>query len=170
MKKIVFGLVMTIAAAFALEIGQVPKAVTLEGKNGGLVDGSPWHSTMLKEKVYVLFYVDPDKRSDNEAFIDALHQKAFDRTKYGSVAIINLKATWLPNFAIEKRLKAKQKKFPQTTYAKDKTKYLVKEWGLADDSANVLVFDKDGKLLYQHVGKMSKEEIEKVLDMIQKTL
>jgi predicted transcriptional regulator len=71
---------------------------------------------------------------------------------------------------IEKKLKAKQKKFPQTTYAKDKTKYVVKEWGLADDSANVLVFDKDGKLLYQHVGKMSKEEIEKVLDLIQKTL
>jgi len=125
---------------------------------------------MLKDKVYVLFYVDPDKKGDNEAFIEALHKKQYDRSKYGSVAIINLKATWLPNFAIEQKLKAKQKKFPQTIYAKDKTKYLVKEWGLADDSANVVVFDKSGKVLYTHTGSFSKEQIQEVLTLIENNL
>ncbi len=170
MKKLLFTLLLSGVAAFALQVGEVPKEVTLSGKNGGLVDGQPWSSSMLKDKVYVLFYVDPDKKGDNDKFIDALHKKQYDRSKYGSVAIINLKATWLPNFAIEQKLKSKQKKFPQTTYAKDKTKYLVKEWGLADDSANVVVFDKNGKVLYTHTGPFSKEQMEEVFTIIEKHL
>ena len=170
MKKILTTLLISTVATFALSIGEVPKTVTLEGDNGGLVDGSAWSSSMLKDKVYVLFYVDPDKKGDNEAFIDALHAKNYDREKYGSVAIINLKATWLPNFAIEKKLKDKQEKFPNTTYAKDKTKYLVQEWELADDSSNVLVFDKEGKLLYQHSGPLEGEEMEKVFKIIEDNL
>ena len=167
MKKIVTSLLISSITLFALNVGEVPKEVTLSGENGGLVDGSAWNSSMLKGKVSVLFYVDPDKKGDNDKFIDALHQKQYDRTKYGSVAIINLKATWLPNFAIEKKLKAKQKEFPHTVYAKDKTKYLVKEWELADDSANVLIFDKQGKLLYQHTGEMSKEDMQKAFALIE---
>ena len=170
MKKILTTLLISTVATFALTIGEVPKTVTLEGDNGGLVDGSAWNSSMLKDKVYVLFYVDPDKKDDNEGFIDALHEKNYDREKYGSVAIINLKATWLPNFAIEKKLKDKQEKFPNTTYAKDKTKYLVQEWELADDSSNVLVFDKEGKLLYQHSGPVEGEEMEKVFKIIDDNL
>jgi len=170
MKNILVALLLSGMSLFALTVGEVPKEVTLSGKNGGLVDGKPWSSSMLKDKVYVLFYVDPDKKGDNEAFIEALHKKQYDRSKYGSVAIINLKATWLPNFAIEQKLKAKQKKFPHTIYAKDKTKYLVKEWDLADDSANVVVFDKNGKVLYAHTGSFSKEQIQEVLALIEKNL
>jgi len=170
MKKTLTTLLISTVATFALTVGEVPKAVTLEGDNGGLVDGTVWSSSTLKDKVYVLFYVDPDKKDDNEAFIDALHAKNYDREKYGSVAIINLKATWLPNFAIEKKLKAKQEQFPDTTYAKDKTKYLVKEWELADDSSNVLVFDKEGKLLYQYSDPIKGEEMGKVFKIIEDNL
>ena len=170
MKKIVTSILISSIALFALNIGEVPKEITLSGKNGGLVDGSPWNSSMLRDKIYVLFYVDPDKKSDNDKFIDALHQKHYNLEKYGSVAIINLKATWLPNFAIEKKLKTKQKEFPNTIYAKDKTKYLVKQWQLADDSANVLIFDKQGKLLYQHIGKMSRDEMQKAFALIESHL
>ncbi len=170
MIKIFMSLFITTLTLFALTVGEVPKAITLSGDNGGAVDGSDWNSTMLTGKVHVLFYVDPDKKGDNDAFIDALHQKNYDPSQYASVAIINLKATWLPNFAIEKKLKAKQAEFPNTTYAKDKTKYLVKEWELADDSANVLIFDKAGVLIYSHTGAMSNEEMQKAFTLIENNL
>ncbi len=169
MKKILTGLCIA-ASLLALTPGEIPKEVTLSGKNGGRVDGMPWHSRMLTDKVYVLFYVDPDKKDDNEAFIDALHQKNYDKEKYGSVAIINLKATWLPDFVIAKKLKAKQKEFPHTIYVKDKTKYLVREWGLKDDASNILIFDKQGKLIYQHDGTIDKEEMQKAFAVIEKNL
>ncbi len=170
MKKILLSLLVSGVTLFALDIGEVPKELTLSGENGGLVDGSAWHSSMLKEKVYVLFYVDPDKKGDSDDFIDALHKKKYDKSKYGSVAIINLKATWLPDFAIEQKLKVKQRKFPDTTYVKDKTKYLVKEWGLKDESANVLVFDKEGRVIYEHTGPLSKIQMQKVFELIERNL
>jgi len=46
----------------AITIGEVPKNVTIEGDNGGLViDGSVWSSSSIKDKAYVMFYVDPDE-------------------------------------------------------------------------------------------------------------
>ena len=170
MKKVLTILLIATVSTFALNLGEIPKEITLSGENGARVDGTAWNSKMLKDKVYVLFYVDPDKKEDNEAFIDALHEKNYDKEKYGSVAIINLKATWLPNFAIEKKLKSKQKEFPNTLYAKDKTKYLVKEWELADDASNILIFDNDGKLIYQHEGTVTDEEMQKAFALIEKNL
>ncbi len=170
MKKTFTSLLIVTVSTFALTIGEIPKEVTLSGDNGGCVDGTAWHSNMLKDKLYVLFYVDPDKKGDNEALIEALNAKNYDKDKYGSVAIINLKATWLPNFAIEKKLKSKQEAFPSTIYAKDKTKYLVQEWELADDASNVLIFDKEGKLLYEHVGATDKDEMQKIFSLIEKKL
>jgi predicted transcriptional regulator len=67
---------------------------------------------------------------------------------------------------IEELLKRKQKKFPRAVYVKDKKKVLVEKWGLADDSYDVLIFDRKGKLLYSKSGKMSPAEIEKAVAMI----
>jgi len=170
MKKIITTLLLSTLATFALNIGEVPKEVMISGDNGGKVDGSAWSSSMLKDKVFVLFYVDPDKKEDSEKFVDALHAKNYDKEKYGSIAIINLKATWLPNFAIEKMLKKKQEAFPDTIYVKDKTKLLVSEWSLADDSINVILFNKKGELLYTHEGFIDEEETKNIFSLIEKEI
>jgi len=170
MKKIFIALLLSTLGALALTVGEVPPKVVLSGENGGTINGTDWNSEMLQGKVHVLFYVDPDKKSDNDAFINALHAKNYDLEKYGSVAIINLKATWLPNFAIEQKLKSKQQEFPDTLYVKDKTKYLVNAWGLADDEINVLIFDPKGILLYDHIGTMQPSDMQTAFEMIEKNL
>ena len=170
MRKILLVLIMIGMQLFALQLGDTPPDVILDGKNGGKVDGSAWNSTMLKDKVYVLFYVDPDKKDVNEAFADALKESNFDHDKYSSVAIVNLAATWKPNFIIEALLKSKQKKFPHALYVKDKKKVLVKKWHLADDASNVVIFSKDGKVLYFKNGKLDKNEISKVIQLIKDNL
>ena len=170
MKKVWMSMIMATVTTFALNVGEIPKSVTLSGENGGLVDGTDWNSLMIKDKLYVLFYVDPDKKDDNEKFIDALHQKNYNSKVYGSIAIINLKATWLPNFAIEKMLKSKQKEFPNTTYVKDKTKYLVKEWQLADEASNIIVFNKEGEVIYMHVGAIDEKEMQNIFKIIEENI
>ncbi len=166
MRKLLFVMIFSISTLWAVEIGQVPKDVTINGDNGGLVSGGAWHSSMLKDKVHVLFYVDPDEKDTNENFSEALKKENFDRSKYTTVAIVNLAATWKPNVIIEALLKSKQKKYPHAIYVKDKKRVLVKEWGLKDDSSDVLVFDKVGKVLYSHAGKLDNEEIKKVIALI----
>lgn len=170
MKKTFLFLLLIVSSSFALMLGQTPPEVTLEGKSGGLVDGTPWSSQMLKGKVHVLFYVDPDKKDLNEAFSEALKAKQFSPENYRSVAIVNMAATWMPNFAIEAKLRAKQKKYPNAIYVKDKKKVLVKKWALEDDNSDILVFDKEGKLIFQHAGRLKDEQIEKILALIEHNL
>ncbi len=169
MKKLLILLIAPLMA-LALEVGSQPLHVTLEGENGGLVDGSAWDSSMLKDKVHVLFYVDPDEKETNKDVTKVLKAKKFDRNNYASVAIINMAATWLPNFAIASSLEKKQKEFPDTVYAKDLNKVLVKEWKIADDSSNVLLFDKAGNLIFIHEGKLEKNDIDKLITLIEENI
>ena len=170
MKKIVLGLLVLVGYAVAIEVDKVPSSVTIKGENGGKIDGKAWNSSSLKEKIHIVFYVDPDKREENEALSKALKKRHFDRSKYASVAIINLAATWMPNTILESKLKTKQKEFPDTIYVKDKKKVLVDKWNLADDNSDVLIFDKKGKLIYKKFGKLSAKEIKNVLALIEKNL
>ena len=50
MKKVLTTLLITSVSTFALTLGEVPKEVTLSGDNGARVDGTAWHSNMLKDK------------------------------------------------------------------------------------------------------------------------
>lgn len=154
----------------ALTIDMTPPEVTLEGDTGAKIDGSPWHSSMLQGKVHVLFYVDPDEKDTNNAFSEALKAEELDRSQFASVAIINMAATWLPNFAIASKLKEKQEKYPDTLYVKDLDKVLVKAWEIADDSSNVLIFNKSGQLIYIKEGQISDAEIPQVVALVKAAL
>lgn len=157
-------------SAMAVELGKVPSVVSISGDNGGKLDGSTWSSSMLKGKIYTLFYVDPDKKELNQSLAKALKAHNFDRKKVDSIAIINLAATWIPNAILETILEKKQKEFPHTLYVKDKKKVLVKQWKLADDNSDILIFDKKGKLIYKKFGKVSESEIKEIIKLIEKNL
>lgn len=153
-----------------LEIGKVPKAVTLQDKQGGRLDGTPWSSAELKDKVTVLFYVDPDEKDLNNDASEALRKENLSLDKYQSYAVINMAATWLPNFAISSSLKEKQKIYTTTIYVRDFKKVLVSEWGLADDNSDVLAFDKAGNLIFRKDGKLTGEEIKTLIQAIRDNL
>ena len=176
MKHLVVGLIFFLAAfpiyqaALAVEIGEVPPRIELKEKLGGRLDGTPWSSEELRGKVHVLFYVDPDEKDTNNDASEALDKEKFPGDRYQSVGIINMAATWLPNFAISSSLKDKQKRYPRTIYVRDNKKALVNVWKIADDSSNVLAFDKQGKLIFRKDGKLSAEDIQTLIKVIQNHL
>ncbi len=111
-------------------------------------------------------YVDPDEVKVNEHVEDALIKEHYPPEAIRSVAITNLAATWKPKFLIGKILKRKQKKYPRTTYLTDNSKVLVEQWGLRDDSYNVLVFSPSGHLLFNKGGALSPVDVEDLTNMI----
>jgi len=170
MKKIILGLLLIAGNVFAIDLGKIPPQLKLSGDLGEKIDGGTWNSNMIKGKMHILFYVDPDKRDLNNALADALQARNFDKRKVDSIAVINLAATWIPNAILENILKKKQKKFPDTLYVKDKKKVLVKKWNLADDNSDILIFDQKGKLIYKKFGRVAKTEIKSVIKLIEKHL
>ena len=172
MKHVMKGLIFVLAfflinqAALAVELGEIPPKVELREKLGGRLDGKPWSSEELQGKVYVLFYVDPDEKDTNNDASEALDREKFSSDKFQSVGIINMAATWLPNFAISSAIKDKQKRYPKTIYVRDYKRVLVNGWKIADGSSNVLAFDKKGKLIFRKDGKLTVEEIQTLIKVI----
>ena len=152
----------------ALEVGSVPKTITLEGDAGGYVaDDSAWSSSMLKGNIFVMFYVDPDKKDVNEYFAQELKKfKQENNLTFQSIAVINMAATWKPNLIIESILKDKQKEYPTTIYVKDKESVLVNEWDVQDNASNIIVFGKDGKVLFYKSGAMDAVDTAEVFRII----
>ena len=149
-----------------MEIGKIPSEITLTGNAGGRLDGAAWISTESKDKVTVLFYVDPDEKDLNNPASEALKKEKFPLDHYQSYGIINMAATWLPNFAISSSLRKKQKKYPNTTYVRDYNKALVKQWGLTDDTSCVLAFDKNGKLIFRKDGLLDDQDIRNLISAV----
>ena len=150
-----------------LPIGEIPPKVVLKDDLGGRLDGTQWSSEeLVSGKVIVLFYVDPDESELNNHVSDALKAENYPKEKYGSIGMANMAATWLPNFAINMKLKSKQEQYKSTVYVKDLEKTLVKKWGLSDDNSDVVVFGKDGKVLYSVDGKFTDAQVKEIVKVV----
>tara|TARA_R110000868_G_scaffold117600_3_gene312213 strand:- start:8030 stop:8551 length:522 start_codon:yes stop_codon:yes gene_type:complete len=168
MKKVLsLFLALSSLQAFAIAPGDTVSKIVLEYGEGQKVEGGAFSTDEMKGKLAVLFYVDPDEKDTNEAFSQALVEKNYSLDQYSSFAIINMAATWLPNFAIASSLKEKQKKYTRTVYAMDLRKNFVKQWALSDDASVIVIMDKEGKVLYRHDGKMDDSEIQKAIKIIE---
>lgn len=165
-------LASTSSLALPLTIGQTPPETKLAGDLGGRVSGEPWSSAELSKsgKVTSIFYVDPEEKKLNEPIEQAYEKEKFPFEQHASIAIINMAAAWYPNSMISSMLKQKQEKYPRTIYIKDMRKTLVSAWDLQDDSVNLIVFDKAGKVLYVKKGKMSPEETSELIKLIRANL
>ena len=150
-----------------LPIGETPPKVVLKGDLGGRLDGTQWSSEeLVSGKVIVLFYVDPDESELNNHASDALKAENYPKEKYGSIGMANMAATWLPNFAINMKLKSKQEQYKSTVYVKDLDKTLVKKWGLSDDNSDVIVFGKDGRVLFSVDGKFTDAQVKEIVKVV----
>ena len=150
-----------------LSIGEIPPKVVLKDDLGGRLNGTQWSSEeLVSGKVIVLFYVDPDESELNNHVSDALKAENYPKEKYGSIGMANMAATWLPNFAINMKLKSKQEKHKTTVYVKDLEKTLVKKWGLSDDNSDVVVLGKDGRVLYSVDGKFTDPQVKEIVKVV----
>ena len=150
-----------------LPIGEIPPKVVLKDDLGGRLDGTQWSSEeLVSGKVIVLFYVDPDESELNNHVSDALKAENYPKEKYGSIGMANMAATWLPNFAINMKLKSKQEQYKSTVYVKDLDKALVKKWGLSDDNSDVVVFGKDGRVLFSVDGKFTDAQVKEIVKVV----
>ena len=164
-------LLSALSLSAELPIGEIPPKIVLEGDLGGRLDGSAWNSEeLISGKVMVLFYVDPDESDLNNHVSDALKAENFPLDKYGSLGVANMGATWLPNFAINIKLKSKQAKHKATIYVKDLEKTFVKSWGLNDDDSDIILFGKDGKVLYSYDGKFSDAQVKELIQAVKDNL
>ena len=104
-------------------------------------DGKYFNMDFWRGKILLINYVDPDVFEMIEPFNDEVN-RLFSRDKCDGLAIVDCKATWIPNFLIRKVAAAKANKF-ETEILFDYDTKLRKSWGLKENSNNVIILDKD---------------------------
>ena len=161
-------------AAFVLLMGV---AVQAEDLQVGMT-ASDWSFEDSKKKVFsmaswagkvlLVNYVDPDESDLNEHFTDAMKKAKDDgRLKdatYKGIGIADCAATWKPNFAIRAIASRKAKKY-KTVILFDYDGTLRTAWGLAKDTANMVLLDKKRVCIAIVRGRVPEEDVDKIVQM-----
>lgn len=165
---VLFVLLWTVSAAVAAELKVGDKASDFKLKDSTGKEYSLDHP-QFKGKVLYIAYVDPDEKDTNNHVEDALKKErdsgGLDKTRYEGFGIVNLEASMMPNFLLKSAIKSKQEKTGATIIL-DPDYTILKQWGLKNDSSDVVVLDKERICRYVYNGKLPQEELTKMIGII----
>lgn len=133
------------------------------------LDGSKTSLPSFGEKHLMIFYVDPDRHKQNEAFtyeLEETHRAESDQIL--GFGVLNLKDTMLPNGIVRTMARKRTEKNGALVLA-DEERTLATEWGLGDcNNRFTLIFvTKEGEIAFLRKGELTeqdKEEFYRVLD------
>lgn len=119
-------------------------------------------------KVLLVNYVDPDESDLNEHFTEAM-KKAKDQgllkeETYKGIGIVDCKATWKPDALIRSMAGAKAKKY-NTIILFDYDATLRNAWGLAEDTANAVLLDKNRVVKAIVRGRVPDDQVETIVKL-----
>lgn len=124
----------------------------------------------LEKKHLLIFYVDPDHPSQNEAFREELEKKQINSPNIHSMGIINLKdAPMLPNAIVRAMIRKKAKQTGSVIYT-DPDHLLRDAWKLGDvnDKFTLIFVTKDREIAYLRKGELTPADIEEFYRVIEK--
>ncbi len=132
-------------------------------------DGKAFTMDTWAGKVLSITYVDPDESDLNEHFTDAL-KKAKDGGRltdasYKGLGIADCAATWKPNAIIRTIAGNKAKKY-KTVILFDTDASLRNAWGLAKDTSNVVILDKDRVCRAIVRGRVPDDQVETLVQLV----
>lgn len=156
----VAGLLTLCAATMFAQEPKLPKKV--ENVKILNLDGNEASLPNFGKKNLMIFYIDPEKHKQNEAFTIEMEEnhKAEGENLYG-FGIINAADAWYPNGTIRSMAKKRTEKNGATVLT-DQKHTLRDAWGLGDcnDKFVLLVVSKDGELVYCKKGELSRKDID----------
>lgn len=146
-----------------LAVGMHATDWSFEDAEGKIFSMATWEG-----KVLLVNYVDPDESDLNEHFTEAMKRAKDDgRLKdetYKGIGIADCAATWKPNFAIRVIASGKAKKY-KTTILFDYDASLRTAWGLARDTANAVLLDKNRVCRAIVRGRVPDDQVEALVQL-----
>jgi hypothetical protein len=121
------------------------------------VDGKETGIPFLGKKLFVLFYIDPDRQHIIDPLTSAI-DSITDPLGFEVVSVINCKDTWIPLIILRAGAKPEQKKYPDSPILFDRDHSLSSSWnfGKCDNQAVVVLIDRYSMIVY--FKKLSSEQ------------
>jgi len=151
------------------EMGQVPPKVELKDNLGAVLTANPGAAMNSKASSCALLcgpgrerHEQRNERSTGQGEIPGGEVSVRCHHQYGR----DLHAQF-PDFLVSQ---GETGEIPQDAVLADYKKVIVQQWKLADDSSDIVAFDKSGKVIFRKDGKLTPEEIQKLLKAIKDNL
>lgn len=134
------------------------------------LDGESVSLPYWGEKNLVIFYVDPDRHSQNYEF--TLDMEKTGRASGDNIiglGVMNLKdAPMIPNGMARSIAKKRTKSNDALVFA-DEDRILSQNWGIGDcnNMFVLLLVSKESELVFMHKGMLTKSDIEEFYDIVQ---
>lgn len=122
-------------------------------------------------KVFVLFYIDPDRQHIIDPLTNALDSPEADKDDFEVVSVIDCADTWIPFIALKTGAKREQRLYPDSPILLDRDHILPLAWdfGNCDNSCVVAIVGKDSRIKF--VQKLrSQDECKKIVETAMKAL
>lgn len=133
----------------------------------------PWHSAQLNGKVRVLQHIAgrSSVKEKNEGLMEAIRQANFDRRSYQTTTIINVDDAIIATGAFVKS-SAEEGKLnnPHSQVVLDQQGRVKQAWQLKAKESFIAVLDKQGKVQFTSEGKLSPEQIQQVIQLVQRLI
>ena len=151
--------------ATAQEPSHKVENVTLRG-----LDGSKQSLPMFGQKHLIIFYVDPDRHKQNEAFtIDMEVNHRAEGEDIVGFGVLNLKDTMLPNGIVRTMARKRTEKNGALVLA-DEERALATAWGLGDcNNLFTLIFvTKEGEIAFLRKGELGEADQKAFYEVVDK--
>ena len=131
---------------------------------------APWSSSQMVGKVRIIQAIAgrSSAKAMNARLMQAITKAEFDSNRYQTTTIVNQDdSIWGTGSFVKSSAISAKKEYPWSSIVLDENGQVAARWHLKPESSAIIVQDKNGKILYIHEGKLSQDEIEHVLHLVQ---
>ncbi|WP_249819104.1 YtfJ family protein, partial [Escherichia coli] len=147
--------------------------VTFWGNYEGISQYKTWNSAQLVGKVRVLQHIAgrTSAKEKNATLIEAIKSAKLPHDRYQTTTIVNTDDA-IPGSGmfVRSSLESNKKLYPWSQFIVDSNGVARGAWQLDEESSAVVVLDKDGRVQWAKDGALTPEEVQQVMDLLQKLL
>ncbi len=166
------------ASAHQFETGQRVPPIGITDRGGLVLDKDQfsyktWNSAQLVGKVRVLQHIAgrTSAKEKNATLIEAIKAAKLPHDRYQTTTIVNTDDA-IPGSGmfVRSSLESNKKLYPWSQFIVDSNGVARGAWQLDEESSAVVVLDKDGRVQWAKDGALTQEEVQQVMDLLQKLL
>lgn len=141
--------------------------------NNGEFSFHPWNSAKFAGKIRVVQYIAgrTSAKKKNSMLIKAIKAANFPRDRFQPTTMINTDDA-IPGsgFFVRGKIEKNKRNYPWSQFVVDSDGIGRKAWDLPEESSTIFVLDSQGRVQWTKDGALTPEQVQGVLDRIQKLL
>lgn len=174
-----FTLLSSSVSAHNLKLGESLPQVKVQDKGEIVLNKKDdiyyqsWSTQKLAGKVHIIQAIAgrSSAKEMNASVVSAITKAKFPADKYQTITIINQDdSIWGTGSLVKSSAEDSKKEFPWSSLVLDAKGKVQQSWQLEKDNSAIIVIDKAGKILFAQEGKLSPQQVTKVIELTKANL